>query len=407
MSELNPTEASVDARPTTGSAMTVHSITLIGYLAASSAPTPLYRLYQAQWHFSPILLTVIFGVYALTLLLALVVAGRLSDHVGRRPVIAAALLLQIAAMGLFLAAAGPGWLLGARVLQGLATGLATAAVGAALIDLDRERGALVNGLAPMGGMSCGALGSTALAQLAPAPLHLVFVLLLALFAIQLIQLWRVPETAGGRPGALRSLRPSVSVPAAARAELLAITPINVAVWALGGFYLSLMPSLIGKVTGATTVWLGGLSVAALTLSGGAAILLVRQRKPLPVLITGAIALLAGIPAILAGANFGLTPVLLIGSVIAGIGFGCGFLGSVRSVMPLAHPHERAALMAAFYVESYLANALPAILAGYMTSRLGLLHVANVYGGALVLLVLVGLLLTIARHRGGRVAAPAA
>ncbi|KVM12257.1 MFS transporter [Burkholderia ubonensis] len=381
--------------------MTTHTITLVGYLAASSVPTPLYRLYQAQWHFSPMLLTLIFGVYALSLLSALIVAGALSDYIGRRPVISAALVLEMGAMGLFLAAAGPGWLIAARVLQGVATGLATASVAAALIDLDRERGAFTNGLAPMGGMSLGVLGSTALAQLAPAPLHLAFVLLLALFAFQLLQTWRTPETAGGRPGALMSLRPSISVPPAARAELLAITPINIAVWALGGFYLSLMPSLIGKVTGAASVWFGGLSVAALTLSGGAAVLVVRVRKPLPVLIVGALALLIGIPAILAGADLGVTAILLVGSVIAGIGFGAGFLGAVRSVMPLAQPHERAGLMAAFYVESYLANCLPAILAGYMTPRLGLLKVANFYGGALMLLVLAGLVLAIVRHRSDR------
>ncbi|WP_155122406.1 hypothetical protein [Burkholderia ubonensis] len=104
----------------------------------------------------------------------------------------------------------------------------------------------------------------------------------------------------------------------------------------------------------------------------------------------------------------VTAILLVGSVIAGIGFGAGFLGAVRSVMPLAQPHERAGLMAAFYVESYLANSLPAMLAGYMTPRLGLLKVANVYGGALVLLVLTGLVLTIVRHRSDRrVAGPAA
>lgn len=402
MSNITQTEAPAGAAPpATASAMTTHTITLVGYLAASSVPTPLYRLYQAQWHFSPMLLTLIFGVYALSLLSALIVAGALSDYIGRRPVISAALVLEMGAMGLFLAAAGPGWLIAARVLQGVATGLATASVAAALIDLDRERGAFTNGLAPMGGMSLGVLGSTALAQLAPAPLHLAFVLLLALFAFQLLQTWRTPETAGGRPGALKSLRPSISVPPAARAELLAITPINVAVWALGGFYLSLMPSLIGKVTGAASVWFGGLSVAALTLSGGAAVLVARLRKPLPVLIVGALALLIGIPAILAGADLGVTAILLVGSVIAGVGFGAGFLGAVRSVMPLAQPHERAGLMAAFYVESYLANCLPAILAGYMTPRLGLLKVANFYGGALMLLVLAGLVLAIVRHRSDR------
>jgi MFS family permease len=383
--------------------LAVHAITLVGYLAASSAPTPLYRLYQAQWHFSPALLTLIFGVYALALLSALIVAGALSDYMGRRPVIGCALVLQIATMGLFLAAEGPGWLLTTRLLQGIATGLAVSAVGAALIDLDRERGALINSLASPIGMAIGALGSATLVQLAPAPLHLVFVLLLLLFTTQLLLLWRMPETAKGQPGALKSLLPSIAIPNRARAELLAVTPINIAVWALGGFYLSLMPSLIGKVTGTASVWLGGLSVATMTLSGGAAILVMRKDTPLAALIAGAMALTVGIPAILVGANGGLAMILLIGSIIAGVGFGSGFLGALRSVMPLAEPSERASLMAAFYVESYLANSLPAILAGYMAKQLDLLTVANIYGGTLTLLSFVGLVLAIARHRGRRVA----
>ncbi len=376
----------------------VHSVTLVGFLMASGAPTPLYRLYQDHWSFSPMLLTVIFGVYALALLSSLVIAGALSDHIGRRPVISLALVLEIGAMALFLAAAGPGWLIAARLLQGVATGLATSALGAALIDLDRDRGALTNSLAPMSGLALGALGTTALTQLAPLPLHLVFFILLALFAIQLGLTWRTPETSPGRPGVMRSLVPSISVPKAARAELLAVTPINCALWALGGFYLSLMPSLIARVTGSSSAWLGGLSVAALTLSGAGAILLVRRRSPTGVLLFGSVLLLIGIPLILAGADAGYPVVLVLGSVTAGVGFGAGFLGAVRRLMPLAAPNERAGLMAAFYVESYLAHALPAMLAGALARDLDLLTVANLYGGILVLLVAASVAFTLARHR---------
>jgi len=250
----------------------------------------------------------------------------------------------------------------------------------------------------MASMALGALGTSALVQLAPAPLHLVFAILLAAFAWQLALTWRVPETAVRRPGALRSLLPSIAVPPRARAELLAVTPINVALWALGGFYLSLMPSLLARVTGSPSAWFGGLSVAALTLSGGAAILVMREHRPLLALLAGAVALLAGVPILLAGANLALPWVLFGGSLIAGLSFGAGFLGAVRSIMPLAAPGERAGLMAAFYVESYLANSLPAILAGFMARRLDLLTVANLYGGAIVLLVLVGWALTLRRHR---------
>ena len=173
---------------------------------------PLYRVYQQEWGFSATLLTVVFGAYALALLTALLTAGRLSDHIGRRPVIALALLLQSVAMCGFLLASGPGWLVGARLLQGAATGLATASVGAALLDLHRERGALINGISPMIGMAAGALGSTALLVHAPDPLHTVYALLLALFLLALALLWRVPETATRRDGAWASLRPRITVP---------------------------------------------------------------------------------------------------------------------------------------------------------------------------------------------------
>lgn len=163
-------------------AAVVHTFSLIMLFAASSAPTPLYRLYQASWHFSPVMLTVIFGAYALALFAALLTAGSLSDYLGRRPVIMLALLLAALSMALFLSASGPHWLIAARLVQGLATGIATTALSAALLDLQHQRGALINSIAPMAGMALGAMGSSALLILAPAPLHLVFVILLTAFA---------------------------------------------------------------------------------------------------------------------------------------------------------------------------------------------------------------------------------
>ncbi|KPA94087.1 MFS transporter, partial [Pseudomonas asplenii] len=140
------------------------SITLLTFLAASSAPTPLYHLYQEALEFSAATLTLIFGVYALSLLAALLTVGSLSDYLGRRPVLFSALLLEIIAMGLFIAADGIPLLIAARVLQGFATGMATSALGAALLDRDNRKGPLVNSLAPLLGMACGALGASLLAE---------------------------------------------------------------------------------------------------------------------------------------------------------------------------------------------------------------------------------------------------
>lgn len=378
-------------------ALAIHAATTMTFLAASSATTPLYRLYQAAWGFSPGTLSLIFGLYPLGVLVALLIGGALSDHLGRRPILSLALALEILAMLMFLAASGPGWLLAARALQGVATGLATATLAAALIDLHDSHGALINSLAPMTGLALGALGATALVELAPLPLHLVFVVLLALFALELLLSWRAPETAPRRSGALAALRPRLFVPPAARATLIAVSPIVIAVWALGGFSLSLMPSLIAEVTGARSVWLGGSSVALLTFSGGLAGALLRGHPPLTVLRSGAGALLLGTAILLLGVDRGLGPVLLAGSAIAGLGFGAGFLGAMRSIAPLVAPHERAGLMVAFYVECYLSFSLPAIGAGYMVHALGLLAVANLYAGVLIALAAAGLLLSLTRR----------
>src|ERR1700729_4602314 len=79
---------------------------LVTLLASSSAPTPLYATYQARWGFSPVTITVIFGVYAVAVLASLLVAGSLSDHVGRRPVLMGALGAQAVVMLLFAFAGG-------------------------------------------------------------------------------------------------------------------------------------------------------------------------------------------------------------------------------------------------------------------------------------------------------------
>lgn len=103
-----------------------HALTLATFFGASSVPTPLYRIYQENFSISPVLITVIFAVYAFALLAALLIAGSISDHLGRRPVIFSALLLEIIAMGFFVVASGPGWLIAARIVQGIATGIAGA-----------------------------------------------------------------------------------------------------------------------------------------------------------------------------------------------------------------------------------------------------------------------------------------
>ncbi|CAI8987293.1 MFS transporter [Pseudomonas sp. IT-P291] len=377
------------------------AITLLSFLAASTAPTPLYHLYQEQMQFSPATLTLIFAVYALSLLAALLTVGSLSDYLGRKPVIFTAVLLNILAMLLFIYADSVAWLISARVLQGFATGMATAVLSATLLDTDRQQGPLINSVAPLLGMALGGMGCGLLAEFAPAPLHLTYWLLLALFAMQAVFVWRLPESVTRQPGAWASLRPTLHVPVQARATLWRVLPLNTATWALGGFYASLAPSLVRTATGSTSNLIGGATVAALTVTGALMIYILRNQAATKALQLGASSLPVGVALILLGVHSASLPLFFLGTLVAGCGFGAGFLGAVRSLVPLALPHERAGLMSAYYVLSYLAFCLPALLAGNLARTFGLVATTDGYGAVLMVLALsamVGLL----RSRSARV-----
>lgn len=387
----------IDTRVSNRCSLLFLAVTLLGFLAASSVPTPLYHLYQQRLHFSPAMLTLVFGVYAMSLLAALLTVGSLSDYLGRRPVIFAGLLLNILAMLLFINESSVYWLIAARMVQGFATGMATSALGAALLDTDRRQGPLVNSIAPLLGMACGAMGASVLVEFAPLPLQLSYCLLLGLFVAQALYLWRLPESVSAQPGAWASLRPTLHVPVQARRALWLALPVDVAVWAVGGFYLSLAPSLVRAATGSTSNLIGGGLVAVLTLSGAVMIYTLRERHPAGVLRLGAGLLALGMALILAAVHSASLPLFFFGTLVLGSGFGGGFLGALRSVVPLALPHERAGLLSAFYVLSYLAFCLPALLAGGLARSFGLVATTDGYGAVLILLSL-GALLVLLRQR---------
>ncbi|CAN7463034.1 MFS transporter [Pseudomonas brassicacearum] len=367
------------------------ALTLLGFLAASSAPTPLYHLYQEQLQFSPAVLTLIFGVYAFSLLAALLTVGSLSDYLGRKPVIFVALLLNMLAMLLFISADSVAWLISARLIQGFATGMATSVLGAALLDFDRRQGPLITSVAPLLGMACGALGCGLLAEFAPLPLQLTYWLLLGLFLAQAVYLWRLAESVSPQPGAWQSLRPTLHVPPQARQALWRVLPLDLAAWAVGGFYLSLAPSLVRASTGSTSNLIGGALVAVLTLSGALSIYLLRNQEADKMLRLSASLLVVGLALVLAAVHGASLPLFFIGTLVTGSGFGAGFLGALRSIMPLALPHERAGLMSAFYVLSYLAFSLPSLLAGNLTRVFGLIPTTDGYGAVLIVLCVVALL----------------
>lgn len=369
--------------------ITYHAITLGTFMAAAAAPTPLYRLYQETFGISPAVVAVIFAVYSFALLKALLIVGSISDHLGRRPVIFGALLIQITAMALFLIANGPYGLIAARVVQGAATGVATASIGAALADFDRVRGQAVNSITLLAGMGIGALATSALIQFGPTPLRLTFTLLLIVFVAQAAAIWLTPETVVGKPGLLASLRPRVAVPPQARNAFALILPLHLANWTLGSFYLSLVPSVVVASTGSRAPLTGGSVVMALMLAGSIANYVRRTKDPRTNLTASIFAAIFGVITVVLGVHAASVPLLLLGTVLCGTGFGLNLLGCMGTVLPLAKPDQRAELLSTFYTLGYLAFSLPAILAGFLASSFGYAATADMYAAAVLALNLAG------------------
>ena len=366
--------------------------------ASSAAPSPLYPVYQQSWGFSAITLTAIFAVYAVALLATLLTVGSLSDHVGRKPILIASLLLLVVSLVLFIVADNVAMLVAARVVQGIAAGAATGAMSAAVIDLqpNSSTGPLINSIAPSLGLAGGALGAGLLVQLAPAPEILVFALLIAAAAVLAVALLLVPETSAMRGFDSRrhlasTLLPRASLPKSVRGPFLLIAPALFATWSLGGFHLSLGPSIIGTVFGIDNHIVGGLEIFALFASGAVAAALVRNGVPRTVMMIGATVLAAGVALSLASVVLSSVPLYFVGAVIAGSGWGATFLGAMRTLGSLVPAAERGGVFATTFVVSYLAFSVPAVVAGLAVHRLGLTTTVEVYGSFVIALALFSVL----------------
>jgi MFS family permease len=312
-------------------------------------------------------------------------------------VLLAALAVQAPVMLVFATANGVPELMLARIAQGLSTGAAIGAVGAGMLDLDRVRGTTLNAVAPMTGTATGAMLSGLFIEFLPEPTHLVYLVLFAAFVAQGIGVLLMRESSSPRPGALASLRIQFGMPENVRRHVLVAIPALVAVWSLAGFYGSLGPTLVRMLSGSDSFVLAGLSMFALAGSAALTVLLLRHTEPRTLMLAGMVALLVGVGITLVAISLSSTIVLFAGGIVAGAGFGGGFQGSIRTVVPLVAPHERAGVLSLMYVVSYLAMGLPAVIAGFLVvDSGGVLTTAREYGIAVMLLAsiaAIGLALT--------------
>ncbi|MBT1679512.1 MFS transporter [Curtobacterium aurantiacum] len=369
---------------------------LLVSVASSAVPSPIYPVYAAEWHLTPLMLTGVFAIYVAGLLASLLVAGRLSDHVGRKPVLVVGGLGVALSLGLFAMADGVVALIVDRIVQGVSVGLLIGALGAALIDNSLERhptmAGVLNGVIPPIALATGAMSSGALVQWGPAPEQLVYLLFGALLVLLVLALLVVPEQVQRRPGALRSLRPTISVPRSSRRLFRGVAGSLVASWALGGMFLSLVPSALGTVFGITNHFAAGALIAVVTGVGALTGLAIQRMDTRRAVLLGLVALVLG-PIVTVSFVFAHSlPGMVVGSAIAGVGFGAGFQAPLRMLLATAAPTHRAGLLSTIYVVSYLAFGVPSVIGGLLEPSVGLVPVIAGYGGFIVLAAVVALVL---------------
>jgi MFS family permease len=355
-------------------------------LGVSGLPAPLYGMYEEVWHLSPLSTTVVFAVYAVAALGAVLVSGRISDVIGRKPVLLAALVAMIVGLGVFLVADNMALLMVARAIHGAAVGSIVVAGAAALLDLRPEHGVRSGQLSGVSfniGMTVAIVGSALLAQYAPHPMrtpYAVVAVICAVVGVGVVAL-REPHSARTR-GPIRIARPAV--PREIRGDFWFAALGAMASWSVLGVLLSLYPSLAAQQTHVHNLVFGGAVVGMTAFSAALAQMSATRMPARRAALAGdvgmAFALVLVIP-VLATHSW---PLVLAAAALLGATFGLGFGGSLRHLSHVVPADRRGETMSAYYLLAYAAMTVPTIVAGWAATRWALSSVFPWFAGTVAI-----------------------
>ena len=385
-------------RPAFATVVAAFLVTMI----ATTLPTPMYAYYQERFGFSLTVVTVIFATYAVGVLAALLVAGRWSDAVGRRPLLLAGLALSAASDVVFLLAGDTWVLLVGRLVSGLSAGIyvgtATAAVLESATPDWRRRAPLVATAANIGGLGLGPLVAAVLINIGPWPVHLSFAMHLGLALAVAAFLVRVPETVDVQPGARLEVT-RLEVPPQARSTFVGAAIVGFAGFGVLGLMTAVSPRFVGRAEPGAGPVLSVSIVVVLLLSSVAAQVLL-TRVPLDAAVNLGCTLLAVGTALLALAIArDSLPLLLVASVAGGSGQGLSFSKGLASVLAKIEPTARAGTTSAFFVVAYVAISAPVVGEGLASQRYGLVATGVAFSLGVAALALVALAaLVVDQHR---------
>lgn len=350
---------------------------MIGALfAGSTIVTPLYIMYKQAFGFSQISLTLIYAAYVIGNLCALLVFGRLSDQVGRRPVALTAMTLALVSALLFLFARDIAWLYCGRILSGLAIGIGAGTGTAWLAELigeeSKARATVLATAANFTGLGIGALAAGMLAEYVAWPLHLPFIVYLVALAAVMVPVWLAPETVARPQASMKdiSIRPRVSVPEEIRAKFVAPAVTGFGAMALVGFYAALAPTLLANQLHITNHAIAGSVFLELAIVVAAAIVATRRLASRTAMLA-ALALMLPSVAMLVAAQLAKSLVILIlATALCAVASGLGYRGSLQVANQIAPADRRAEIVSSYFICGFAGNALPVIGVGVISTFAG-------------------------------------
>jgi MFS family permease len=358
-------------------------LSLVAAFAAVGSTIPLFNIYRAEDGFTNAGISMTVVAYSAATLTTLLVLGRLSNHLGRRPSSVASLVLLLAGCLLLLNVHHIGILIAGRLLMGLGAGLASSSITSYIVDAAPARPAWLASVASsqtvMLGLAVGATASGALVQFGPWPRELIFLVVIALLLVSVVLIVVSPETVTRMPGAWRSLRPRVYLPARVRSLLPVAAAVFLATWAAGAFYQAFVPALVEDQLHTSSPLIVGLVFAAYMASSVLGAPLGGRFTPAAAQRLGMIAFLAGMIANITAIATGALALFIAATIVAGASQGIAISAATRSLLHDSTLADRAPIFSVIYLLSYSGATIPALIAGQLSNTLSLPQIALGYG----------------------------
>jgi len=363
----------------------------------STMITPLYALYSSAFHFSEAVLTFIYATYVVGTIAALLFFGKLSDEAGRRRVSVFALALCIAAALLFLFAGSTLWLFLARLLSGLAVGLASGTGTAWLADQydqrQRRNATQAATYSNLAGAAIGPIFAGAIAQYVSAPLRLPFIIYIGILLGVSAAVLFTPETVS-KLKRLRdvSLRPQIAVPKEIRAQFITPAITAFVIWSLAGFYFALLPSVLRHDLHLPNLAVAGAVVFEMSVAAIIGVAVTTRVASSTAMVSGLVLIVPSVIVLVAAQAFTSMPLVLLGSAIAGVALGAGYRGSLQVVNEIAPADRRAAVISAYFIACFIGNSIPVISVGLLTQFVNGLVASAVFAAVIAVFALSAVIL---------------